>query len=276
MRAERNEMLEMNPRAESARPQVELANKQNSRLLLALTLLLVALTVVLVKDREFWFGSDTVAESNAVDSETSPKPAVTPAKAVQRPVAQSATANTHVISKTSSHAVTSPRSATASTAPVSSTSPAVAAKRVALPPLDIEVVAGDTHRMVHSGTNVAKVEIPTALAPAVALQTNAAERVRLSSASAPELQQTLETTYPLLGQHSRVQGSVVLQAIVGADGNIENLRVVSGPAVLATAAQQAVRQWRFKPYLQNGQPVETKARITVNFTIRISDDAKTS
>jgi outer membrane biosynthesis protein TonB len=43
------------------------------------------------------------------------------------------------------------------------------------------------------------------------------------------------------------------------------------------AAQQAVRQWRFKPYLQNGQPVETKARITVNFSIKVSDNpAKTS
>jgi periplasmic protein TonB len=75
----------------------------------------------------------------------------------------------------------------------------------------------------------------------------------------------------------RVQGSVVLQAVVGTDGTIEDLRVLSGPSILITAAQQAVRQWRFKPYLQNGQPVETKARITVNFSIRISDNpAKTS
>jgi protein TonB len=110
----------------------------------------------------------------------------------------------------------------------------------------------------------------------VNLQTNAVEHERLSSAGVPELRQTVETTYPLLGQHTRVQGSVVLQAVVGADGAIENLRVLSGPAVLATAAEQAVRQWRFKPYMQNGQPVETKARITVNFTIRISDDAKSS
>jgi protein TonB len=71
----------------------------------------------------------------------------------------------------------------------------------------------------------------------------------------------------------RVQGSVVLQAIVGADGNIEDLRVLSGPSILNAAAQQAVRQWRFKPYLQNGQPVETKARIVVNFSIRVADDA---
>jgi protein TonB len=86
------------------------------------------------------------------------------------------------------------------------------------------------------------------------------------------MRQTVDATYPLLGQHMRVQGSVVLQALVGTDGNIENLRVLSGPAILTAAAQQAVRQWRFKPYLQNGQPVETKARITVNFSIKIADD----
>jgi hypothetical protein len=48
---------------------------------------------------------------------------------------------------------------------------------------------------------------------------------------------------------------------------------VSGPAILASAAQQAVREWRFKPVLQNGQAVETKARITVNFTIKVADGA---
>jgi TonB family protein len=239
--------------------------------------MLVALTVVLVKDREFWFGWDAAVESNTADSESNPQPAAKPAKSSQVPAAQVATPKNHTVPKSSSQAVTDrSRSEAPGSAPANSAAPAVATKRVALPPLDVEVVAGDTHRIVHSGSNVAKVEIPAVAAPALTLQTNAAERVRLSSASAPELQQTLETTYPLLGQHSRVQGSVVLQAVVGTDGTIENLRVVSGPAVLATAAQQAVRQWRFKPYLQDGQPVETKARITVNFTIRISDDAKTS
>jgi len=68
-----------------------------------------------------------------------------------------------------------------------------------------------------------------------------------------------------------------LQAVVGTDGVISDLRVLSGPAILTAAAQQAVRQWRFKPYLQNGQAVETKARITVNFSIQISNNpAKTS
>jgi len=63
-----------------------------------------------------------------------------------------------------------------------------------------------------------------------------------------------------------------LQAVVGADGMIENLRVINGPSILAAAAKQAVRQWHFKPYLQNGQPVETKAIITVNFSIHVGDN----
>jgi len=283
-------MLEMNSRTQLATPQGEFANHQNSRLLIALTLLLVALVVVLVKDREFWFGSFEAAESTATDSESisNSNPAVAPAKAAQAPVAKAATAK-HPAPKTATQAVTDASHKDAASATPSSSNPAsataaspvVATNRVVLPPLDVEVVAGDTHRIVHSGSNVAKVEIPRdskhtpAVTATMTLPANAAGHERISSA-VPELRQTAETTYPLLGKNSRVQGSVVLQAIVGTDGNIENLRVLSGPAVLATAAQQAVRQWRFKPVLQNGQAVETKARITVNFSIRISDDANAS
>jgi protein TonB len=64
---------------------------------------------------------------------------------------------------------------------------------------------------------------------------------------------------------------VVLQALIGTDGVIQNLRVLSGPGILASAAQQAVREWRFKPIVQNGQAVESQAKITVNFTIKIAD-----
>ncbi|MGC1229068.1 MAG: energy transducer TonB, partial [Candidatus Sulfotelmatobacter sp.] len=76
--------------------------------------------------------------------------------------------------------------------------------------------------------------------------------------------------YPALGQHSRVQGSVVLEAVIGTDGVIEGLRVLGGPSILINAAQQAVRQWHFKPYLQNGRPVETKCTVTVNFSILVA------
>jgi protein TonB len=65
----------------------------------------------------------------------------------------------------------------------------------------------------------------------------------------------------------------VLQALIGADGRIQNLRVMSGPQILAMAAQQAVREWQFKPVYQNGQAVETRATITVNFSIKVNDSS---
>lgn len=70
----------------------------------------------------------------------------------------------------------------------------------------------------------------------------------------------------------KVQGAVLLQAFIGADGVIRELRVLSGPAILSSAAREAALQWRFKPYLQNGKPVETQATITVNFTIKVLDN----
>jgi protein TonB len=69
----------------------------------------------------------------------------------------------------------------------------------------------------------------------------------------------------------KVQGSVLLQVLIGTDGVIRDLRVLSGPAILASAAREAVREWKFKPYLQNGRAVETSANVTVNFTIKVSD-----
>ncbi len=276
---EMNQRTEMAKRTEMERPQASRTSKQNLRLLIALSLLLVALAVVLVRDREFWFGSEQAIESDATSQDVAKTNSVAvPAKTVQAPAAQTATAKNRVAPKTSTQpAVTAPPvKDAASSSATNPASPVVASNRVVLPPLDVEVVAGDTHRTVHPGSNVAKVEINRdsnrASTVTASLPANAAERERLSPAIAPELRQTIDPTYPLLGQHMKVQGSVVLQAVIGADGSIENLRVLSGPAILATAAQQAVRQWRFKPYLQNGQPVETKTRITVNFSIRVADN----
>jgi protein TonB len=145
--------------------------------------------------------------------------------------------------------------------------------RTALPPLEVEVVAGDSHKVVRPGNSAVKVELPDAEAsttPSVnmpALSTNAGERVRMSADTTHVLQSPVGPSYPVLARQMKVQGAVVLQALIGADGGIQDLRVLSGPAILASAAREAVRQWRFKPYLQNGTPVETQANITVNFTI---------
>jgi TonB family protein len=144
----------------------------------------------------------------------------------------------------------------------------MAATRTVLPPLDVEVIAGDSHKTVRPGSNSTKLEItrPATAAPApVAPATDAAEREHMSTdAAQPQ-------NYPLLAQQMRVQGSVVLQALIGTDGVIENLRVLTGPSILASAAEQAVREWKFKPIVQNGQPVESQAKITVNFTIKVAD-----
>jgi protein TonB len=63
------------------------------------------------------------------------------------------------------------------------------------------------------------------------------------------------------------QGTVVLAATISRDGVIENLRVLTGPSTLRIAAQEAVAQWRYRPYLLNGQPVEVETTINVVFAM---------
>ena len=65
----------------------------------------------------------------------------------------------------------------------------------------------------------------------------------------------------------RVEGTVILEATISTSGSIENLRVVSGPAMLRQAALDAVSQWRYRPYLLNGEPVAVETTVNVIFTI---------
>jgi len=73
--------------------------------------------------------------------------------------------------------------------------------------------------------------------------------------------------YPQMARMARVQGAVILQAVISKNGAIENLRVVSGHPMLQQSALDAVRQWRYRPYLLNGEPVEVETQITVNFSL---------
>lgn len=249
-------MLEYSPRR-TANPQASVAmgTQQSRRLLLALVLLLTALAAVLIKDRDFWFGGG----SSTVDAYVPETSAASQTTA--KSVLPSQPAQTHTTKKPVASANPAEQPKTADT-------PAVTTKRTILPPLDVEVVAGSAHRKLHPGSNATKVEIPsseTPSAPALKAATNAVEHQAVADASQP--------AYPPLAQHMNVQGAVTLQALIGVDGVIENLRVLSGPAILAAAAQQAVREWRFKPIVQNGQAVESKATITVNFTIKVADNS---
>jgi periplasmic protein TonB len=71
--------------------------------------------------------------------------------------------------------------------------------------------------------------------------------------------------YPVIARQARVEGTVVLAATIAKSGAIENLRVVSGPVLLTSAVVDAVRTWRYRPYLLNGEPVEVETTVRVVF-----------
>jgi periplasmic protein TonB len=93
-------------------------------------------------------------------------------------------------------------------------------------------------------------------------------RVRVSAGvQQGNLISQVKPTYPAIAKSARIQGAVVLQAEISKNGTIENLRVMSGHPMLVQSALDAVKQWRYKPYLLNGDPVPVETTITVNFTL---------
>src|SRR5689334_8742435 len=94
------------------------------------------------------------------------------------------------------------------------------------------------------------------------------QRVRVSQGVTQGLLiRKVQPNYPPLARQARIQGSVLLQAEISKDGSIQNLRLISGHPMLAPAAIEAVKQWKYKPYILNGEPVEVETQITVNFTL---------
>jgi periplasmic protein TonB len=104
--------------------------------------------------------------------------------------------------------------------------------------------------------------------PTVAPHIATPQRVRVSSGvSSGLLIRRVNPTYPPLARQARIQGTVILQAQISKDGSIENLQLISGHPMLAPAAIEAVKQWKYKPYLLNGEPVEVDTQVQVNFTL---------
>jgi protein TonB len=91
--------------------------------------------------------------------------------------------------------------------------------------------------------------------------------VRVSHMSEGDLVRKVLPTYPALARSGRIQGQVVLQAVISKQGAIENLRVLAGHPMLVPAAIEAVRQWRYRPYVLNNEAVEVETQITVNFSL---------
>ena len=91
--------------------------------------------------------------------------------------------------------------------------------------------------------------------------------IRISHMSEGDLVRKILPTYPPLARSARIQGQVVLQAVISKQGVIEILKLLSGHPMLVPAAIGAVRQWRYRPYVLNNEPVEVETQITVNFSL---------
>lgn len=111
---------------------------------------------------------------------------------------------------------------------------------------------------------------PHSVAPAIKPVISAPpKRVRISEGvTEGRLILKVEPTYPRIALIARIQGRVVLSAIISKTGEIQDLTVVSGHPLLVPAAINAVRQWRYRPYLLNGEPVEVETTINVNFEVK--------
>ena len=109
----------------------------------------------------------------------------------------------------------------------------------------------------------------SSVAAAPSLSKPTPQRVRISQGVSKSLLiYRIEPTYPPVAREAHIQGVVVLAAIIDKDGNIQNLQVVSGHPMLAPAAIEAVKQWRYKPFLLSGQPLEVETAVTVTFQLR--------
>jgi periplasmic protein TonB len=248
--------------AHDLEPTVHDAEVQRKRMLMALGILVVALAAVVLKDWDFWFPPTSEVEEAAVHHRSTGLPAsATPAPVtIQRKPLKPAAP------------LSAPAAATADAPPMSATT-----ERAALPPMQIEVVAGNRHINVPAKSSAIHVDVDSgdtsavsttaSASPAPSTSTGSGDRVKISPITSQNVTVSVPPDYPLLARQMKVQGAVSLQALISREGSIQELQILSGPAILAVAAREAVKQWHFKPYLQNGQPVETEARITVNFTI---------
>jgi TonB family protein len=233
------------------------AQKHRSQMLFALVLLLTALILVILKYQEFWlpvlsFHSMQVS-SNTTSSAADNTPSTTTSKAK--------------VTKAKAHA--------RSTAHLTKTQAETAAadeitQRTLLPLLHVDVTYGDgRHQTIQTHNAPVNLEFPSDdTDETTPLAVTAQDpQVHLSSETIKAVSHAVDPDYPALAKQMNVQGSVLLQVRIGREGNIEDVQVVSGPDILSAAAVQAVKQWHFKPYFQEGRAVETEAHITVNFNI---------
>jgi protein TonB len=124
---------------------------------------------------------------------------------------------------------------------------------------------------VPGGTGTSRNGVMNSLGPAVEVappaHTAPTKPVRISHWSEGNLVYRVKPVYPPIAVSARIQGQVQLRAIISKTGTIENLVVENGPPMLIRSAIEAVKQWRYRPYILNDEPIEVETEITVNFTL---------
>jgi TonB family protein len=230
------------------------------QLLLALTLLITALVLVVLKNRQFW--SDLIGLEGAWDQTTS-SPTHTIKKGEQR-------LNLPLSRKTRTERSASSNAQAQTTVMAESNETVLSPLRV-----DVTYSSGEHQTLVASNSAIQidpqQNSQPSSVMPAgatgIGTGASGGVRVRFSGHTLEILGRPAEPVYPLMAQQANVQGSVVLQARIREDGTVDTLEVISGPAMLTAAALEAVKQWHFKPHHEAGKAVPAETRITVNFSI---------
>ncbi len=264
----------------SAQTDAERAERQRRMMAAALGLLVIGLAGVLYLERGFWFPNDEQAQTQSQETDAT-------SFAAAKKLAGTAHRKKH--SRAGSNEAGS-NQAGPNQAVDTGDAGAVTATRTVLPPLQVEVIASNYRRTLHPGTNSVLIDLrdgssshPAVTAPpsdapvgapvsdsaetGAGVTRNAADRAEVSSETTSAVTHSVAPAYPMLARQMKVQGKVVLEAMIGRDGLIQDLQVLSGPPILAGAAQEAVKQWHFKPHYQGAEAVETQTKITVNFTI---------
>jgi protein TonB len=136
-----------------------------------------------------------------------------------------------------------------------------------------------------SAAKPAALEIPPQAIPVIGIASNSGDKViagiMQTSAPAPVLRtmrvsqgvsqglviKKVSPEYPVQARQLRIEGAVQLEATISKEGKVSNVKVLGGHPILARAAAEAVKQWKYKPYLLNDQPVEIDTQITVNFKL---------
>ena len=117
----------------------------------------------------------------------------------------------------------------------------------------------ESGNVTSGATTPQQADVPRAASP---------KRVRVSSGVAQGLLVSkVNPIYPQEARQEHIQGVVILHVVVDKEGNIASLQPISGDSTLSAAAMEAVKQWKYRPYLLNGNPIEVDTQVQVNFTL---------